>query len=306
MRHFLDIADWQATEISQILTNAQRLKSELKKNGTNDPVLKGKTLAMVFEKPSLRTRASFDIGMQQLGGFSIYLGPAEIGFNKRESVADIARVLSVYADIVMARVFQHKHLKQLAQHSRVPIINGLSDESHPCQVLADALTIVEHFGRMEGLKVAYVGDGNNVAASLMMICAKLGARFAIASPNRYTLPEADFQKAVQNMTTPVPIESFSTAEKAVANADVVYTDTWVSMGQEAERDEKIRHFAQFQVTSELMSLAKPTAIFMHCLPAHRGEEVTDEVADSKQSVIFQQAENRLHAQKALLVRLLNQ
>ncbi len=304
MRHFLDLNDWTADEIMGLLDRARTLKSEWQ-GGGNDPVLAGKTLGMIFQKPSLRTRTSFDVGMYQLGGHSVMLGPDEIQLGERESIPDIARALSGYVQAIMARVFQHRHLRELAKHATVPVINGLSDASHPCQALADMLTIYETFGRVEGLKVAYVGDGNNVAASLMLASVKLGADFTIATPANYGLPQAVWEQAIGEASNrPVNIKGFSNPAEAVQDAHVIYTDTWVSMGQEAERNEKIRHFWNYQVNDELLSNARSDAIVLHCLPAHRGEEITDSVADGEQSAIFQQAHNRLHAQKALLVELM--
>lgn len=305
MRHYVDLTDWSSVEIRQLLDLARQLKQEWKSGG-NKPVLQGKILAMIFQKPSLRTRVSFEVGMQHLGGSALMLGPDEIGFSKRESVADIARTLSRYVHIIMARVFSHDHVVGLAQHATVPVINGLSDAQHPCQALADLLTIYEHFGRLEGLKVAFVGDGNNVAASLAQACAHVGANFAIGTPPGYEIPEEIMEKvgdlAAQNGAT---VAAFNNRHSAIEGADVVYTDTWVSMGQEAETARRVEVMRPFQVNTDLLKAASPNAIVMHCLPAHRGQEVTDEVADGPQSVIFDQAENRMHAQKAVLVTLLS-
>ena len=304
MQHFLAVSDFSATELWQFLKKAQELKQELKAGG-NRPILKGKILGMIFQKPSLRTRVSFEVGMLQLGGEALYLSPAEIGLGKRESVPDVARVMSGYVDGVMARVFDHEHILQLAEYGSVPVINGLSDYSHPCQALADIFTVWENFGRVEGLTVAYVGDGNNVATSLGVIAAKLGADFKIATPKGYELSAASvakIQDAVQESGA-----SFSATNDpvgAVAGADVVYTDVWTSMGQEEETQARLKVFPPFQLNSKLVAAAKAEAIVMHCLPAHRGEEITDEVADGPQSRLFPQAENRLHAQKGILALLL--
>lgn len=303
MRHFLDLADWESGELIELLHLAVELKKEWQTGG-NKPVLNGKILGMIFQKPSLRTRVSFDAAMYQLGGHSIMLGPSEIGLGVRESIGDVSRVMSGMVQGIMARVFAHSHLLELANYSSVPIINGLSDDSHPCQALADMLTIYEHFGRIDGLKIAYIGDGNNVAASLLMASAQLGAKFAISTPVGMGLPEETFQKATEAPSHPVKIEIFDEPEKAVKDADVIYTDTWISMGQENVREEKLKHFAGFQINKQLVSHAKDTAIIMHCLPAHRGEEITNEVIDSEQSAVFRQAHNRLHAQKAILVKLM--
>jgi ornithine carbamoyltransferase len=304
MRHFLDLESWKATELVDLLDLAVALKAEWQAGG-NKPLLAGQTLGMIFQKPSLRTRVSFDVGMQHLGGHAIMLGPQEIQLGERETVADVARVMSGYVQAIMARVFKHSDLLDLARHASVPVINGLSDDSHPCQALADMLTIYEHFGRLEGLKVAYVGDGNNVAASLLMASAQLGASFAISTPAGMGLPEEIFQRATEAPNHPVKIEVFRDPAKAVIGADVIYTDTWISMGQEDQRDEKLGHFAGYQVNDELLAHAPDHAVVMHCLPAHRGEEITDAVADSEQSLIFPQAHNRLHAQKAILVKLMS-
>jgi ornithine carbamoyltransferase len=304
MRHFLDLADWSSKEIIDLIQLAVNLKTEWQ-NGGNDPVLAGQTLGMIFQKPSLRTRVSFDVAMHHLGGHAVMLGPQEIGLGERESIPDVARVMSGYVQAIMARVFRHNHLELLAASASVPVINGLSDDLHPCQALADMLTIYEHYGQVEGLRIAYVGDGNNVAASLLMASAQLGASFAISTPPGMNLPEETLQRATEAPEHPVNIEMFTDPTKAVAGADVIYTDTWVSMGQEGNRDEKIRHFNGYQVNEALLQHAKSGAIVMHCLPAHRGEEITDAVADGERSVIFQQAHNRLHAQKAILVELMS-
>lgn len=304
MRHFVDLTDWSSEEIKELLDLARQLKKEWKSGG-NKPVLKGKVLAMIFQKPSLRTRVSFEVGMQHLGGSAIMLGPDEIGFGKRESTADIARALSRYVHGIMARVFAHDDVLELARYATVPVINGLSDSHHPCQAMADMLTIYEHFGRMEGLKIAFVGDGNNVAASLAQICAHVGANFAIGTPPGYELSE-DIMERVADFATKngAKMEGFHSPQSAVQNADVIYTDTWVSMGQEAEAEQRNRAMQPFQVNAALLEAAPKHALVMHCLPAHRGHEITDDVADGPQSVIFDQAENRMHVQKAVLVKLL--
>ncbi len=304
MQHFLDISDFSTAELWQFLNKAKALKDEWQTGG-NRPILKGKILGMIFQKPSLRTRVSFEVGMLHLGGEVLYLSPAEIGLGKRESVPDIARVMSGYVDGIMARVFDHQHVLQLAKYGSVPVINGLSDYSHPCQALADVFTIWEHFGRIEGLTVAYVGDGNNVANSLAIAAVTLGANFSIATPPGYELPvEAmtKVKKLAQEHGVAVTVTHDPVA--AVTGADVIYTDVWTSMGQEAETEQRLKIFPPYQVNSELVAHANPEAIVMHCLPAHRGEEITDEVADGPQSKLFPQAENRLHAQKGILALLL--
>jgi len=304
MKHFLDLASLSTREMEYLLQLALQLKLEWKSGG-NRPVLQNKTLGMVFQKPSLRTRVSFEMAMKHLGGSAIMLGPQEIGLGKRESIPDVARVLSSYVQGIMARVFAHDHVVQLAENSRVPVINGLSDMFHPCQALADMLTIHEHFGKLQGVSIAYVGDGNNVAASLGLAAAQFGMRFTIASPEGYelnpTIRDKIFEIADRNEAV---MEMFVMPEEAVQKADVVYTDTWVSMGQETEAEERRRDFDGFQVNNHLMGYASADAMVMHCLPAHRGDEITDDIMDGKQSMVFRQAENRLHAQKAILVHLL--
>jgi len=306
MQHFLSIADFSADELWQFLHKAKELKDEFKNASSNQPILKGKVLGMVFQKPSLRTRVSFEVGMLHLGGHALYLSPNEIGLGGRESVPDVARVLSGYVDGIMARVFVHDHILQLAQYSRVPVINGLSDYDQPCQALADVFTIWEHFGRVEGLKMAYVGDGNNVATSLITIMTKLGGHFSLATPPGYELP-AKVLAAAQDLAeeTSVTITITHDPIEAVAEADIVYTDVWTSMGQEKETQERLKVFPPYQVNSRLVAKAKPETVVMHCLPAHRGAEITDEVADGPQSLLFPQAENRLHAQKGILALLLS-
>ncbi len=304
MKDFLTVGDYSPEELQAILDSAVALKKEWQAGG-NPPLFKNKVMAMIFQKPSLRTRVSFDMAMRHFGGDALYLSPAEIGLGKRESIADVARVVSGYVDVVMARVFEHQHVVELAKWADIPVINGLSDYNHPCQAAADALTIQENFGNLKGLKVTYVGDGNNVAVSLMHICAKLGADFTIANPEGYGMdPEAvaegeEFAKAsgsaIRQLTDPV---------EAVQGAQVIYTDTWVSMGQGDETAKRQAVFPPYQVNQKLLNEAQKDAIVLHCLPAHRGEEITDEVADGPSSRLFPQAHNRLHAQKAILVKLL--
>lgn len=304
MQHYLNTLDLSADELNDLLDKAIFLKQELRTGG-NRPVLAGKTLAMVFMKPSLRTRVSFEMGMQQLGGHAIYLGPSEISMGKRESIADVARVLGGYVQGIMARVFEHEHVLELAKWSPVPVINGLSDYNHPCQALADVLTIKERFGKLAGLKMAYVGDGNNVTRSLVFISATLGIHMTIASPAGYSLDEESLADTDDvRSKSGATVETYEDPTKAVAGADVIYTDTWTSMGQEAETEARRKVFPPYQVNDELLKRANKHAIVLHCLPAHRGEEITDAVADGEHSVLFQQAENRLHAQKALLYELL--
>ncbi len=304
MKHFLELNHWSAEELWELIELAVRLKQEWKSGG-NRPILAGKTLAMVFQKPSLRTRVSFEVGMLHLGGHALMLSPQEIGLGKRESIADVSRVLSGYVQGIMARVFDHDHVLGLAEYASVPVINGLSDDRHPCQAMADVLTIYEHFGTLKGLKFAFVGDGNNVAASSLMACAQFGMDYAVATPEGYELPASQLEAAHPLITqSGINVHQATDPREAVADADVIYTDTWVSMGQEGQTGERENVFDGYQINTDLLKLAKPTAVVMHCLPAHRGQEITDEVADGPQSLIFPQAENRLHAQKAILAHLM--
>lgn len=303
-KDFLDIIEYTPGELQALLDLAVQLKTEYQKGG-NDPVLKGKVLAMIFQKPSLRTRVSFDMAMRHLGGDALYLSPSEIGLGKRESIADIARVLSGYVHGIMARVFEHQHVLELARWADIPVINGLSDYSHPCQALADALTIYENFGQLKGLNVTYVGDGNNVAVSLMQISAKLGTNFTIANPEGYGMPESAISTAqIIADKSGSKLTFLSDPHEAVKNAQVIYTDTWTSMGQEEEAALREKVFPPYQVNSQLVSEASSDVIVMHCLPAHRNHELMDDVADGPHSRIFPQAHNRLHAQKAIVYTLM--
>jgi ornithine carbamoyltransferase len=300
----VSIHDLRSEEVMEILDLAIRMKKDPSEHKN---ALPGKTLAMIFEKPSLRTRVSFEAGMTQLGGHAINLAPSDISMGKRESVPDVARTLSGMVDGIMARTFSHQAIVDLARHASVPVINGLSDHLHPCQALADFLTIREVFGRTEGIKIAYVGDGNNVTHSLMDAAARLGAHLHAASPPGYEPdPEVVRRARDEGRRAGADIEAGNDLEAAVRGADVVYTDTWASMGQESEHDARVAVFRPYQINQAVMGKAARGAIFMHCLPAHRGEEVTDEVIDSKASVVFQQAANRLHAQKAVLVLLMQE
>ena len=303
MKHFLAVSDLSADETQDLLDLAIKLKAEYFEKG-NLPLFKGKVLGMIFQKPSLRTRVSFDMAMRHCGGDALYLSPSEVGLGKRESIADIARVLSGYVQALMARTFDHAHVLELAKWSEIPVVNGLSDYNHPCQGMADALTIQEKFGKAKGLNVAYVGDGNNVAVSLMHVCAKLGWNFTIASPEGYDIiPKAveiarDIVKETGSKLT-----FLRDPHAAVKDAQVIYTDTWTSMGQEEETAKREKVFPPYQINTGLVAEADKDVIVMHCLPAHRNQELTDEVADGPHSVIFPQAHNRLHAQKAILARL---
>ena len=299
-RDLLSISELQPDELDMLL----RMAMSMKRDGTR-PVLQGKTVAMLFEKPSLRTRVSFEVGMTQLGGSAIYLSQSEVGLGQREPVKDVARVLSRYVAGIVARTYAQQTLYELAESSDVPVVNALSDDEHPCQALADLLTVREHKGRLQGVRIAFIGDGNNVAASLAVACGLAGAEFVIASPAGYALPQPIVEVARGWAgKTSGGIETVVAPEDAARNADVVYTDVWTSMGQEASHRERLEVFRAYHVDAELMSLARPDAIFMHDLPAHRGEEIADEVIEGPQSVVFDQAENRLHAQKALLAAIL--
>ncbi len=292
MKHLISIADLTSTDIQNLIKSAIELKQAGKR-----PLLEGRTLALIFEKPSLRTRVSFDVAMSQLGGHALMLSPAEVGLGQREPIADVARVLSRYVDGIVARTFAHQSVALLAKYATVPVINGLSDEEHPCQVLSDLLTVYEKKGGLEGLTVSYIGDANNVANSLLLACSLVGIEFRIASPKGYGPKDKILAQARKAMVTEDPRE-------AVKGTDVVYTDVWTSMGQEAEAERRRAAFAGYQVNEELLSVAKRDAIFMHPLPAHHGEEIAEGLLDSPQSVVFDQAENRLHMQKAILVELL--
>lgn len=307
-KDFISITDFKASEILKVLELARKIKRELREKGANEPRLLGKTLAMIFEKPSLRTRLSFEVGMTQLGGHAIYLAPADIGLGVREPVSDVSKVTSRMADIIMARTFKHETVKDLAKWSLVPVINGLSDLEHPCQIMADLLTILEVKGKLKGIKLAYLGDcENNVTHSLALASALSGIHFVAASPKGYSMNRKIVTTALRlAKESGATIKETSEPETAVKNADIVYTDTWVSMGDEAEKLKRLKVFPPFQVTLKLMSLAKKDAKFMHDLPAYRDNEVAAPVIDGGQSVVFQQAENRLHAQKAVMLYLLGE
>jgi len=303
MKHFLAVSDLTPGEVQDLLDLAGTLKRELAAGG-NKPLLAGKVLAMIFQKPSLRTRVSFDMAMRHLGGDALYLSPNEVGLGKREAIADVARVMSGYVHALMARVFEHAHVTELAKWSTIPVINGLSDYNHPCQAMADALTIQERFGKGKRVKVAYVGDGNNVAVSLMHVSAKLGWEFAIASPEGYEIQDQALNMARSIAgNTGTKLAFLRDPHEAVRGAHVIYTDTWTSMGQEEEAARRELVFPPYQVNQQLVSEADKDAIVLHCLPAHRNHELTDDVADGPHSMIFAQAHNRLHAQKAILARL---
>ena len=299
LSHFTGISDLSSEQFWGLLRLARKLKDEWTQSGGNEPILAGKSLAMLFEKPSLRTRVSFEMGMQHLGGYAFYLSPAEVGLGTRESAADVVRVLSGYVDGVMARVFDHRHIEEMVEWGSVPIINGLSDYSHPCQALADLFTIWEELGAIEDKTLAYVGDGaNNVATSLLMAAGKVGLNVRVVAPLGY-IPAGEVLSAAE-----AEVEVTDKLD-GVRGADVLYTDVWVSMGDEDEQEERMAVFPPYQVNSELVSRTdNEDVLVMHCLPAHRGEEITDAIADGDRSVLFPQAHNRLHAQKAVLAHLL--
>jgi len=302
MDDFLAISDCSAAELQDLLEESSSLKA-FYKSGGRDLCLAGKTLAMLFEKPSLRTRISFQVATTDLGGSPIYVKPEDIGgIGKREPVKDMARVLSRYVQGIMARTFEHQTVIDLARYADIPVINALTDWSHPCQAMADCLTIREHFGRVEGIKTAFIGDGNNVARSLAFAAGKLNMKLVVASPHGYELDDVTIQKA--NSFTPGCTAQVDDPLAAVADADVIYTDTWVSMGQENEKEKRIRAFKGFVVDRKLVQAAPKHVKIMHCLPAYRGFEITDEACESPNSIMFDQAENRLHFQRALLKELL--
>ncbi len=301
-KDFLKVLDFSTDEVNETLDLAIQMKAN---PGYFSETLKGKTLAMIFEKPSLRTRSSFDIGIQQLGGFSLYLSPAEINLGKRESVYDVSMVLGRMVQGIMIRTFGHNIVEDMSSYTSIPIINGLTDYTHPCQAMADFMTIKEVKSDFKRLKLTYVGDGNNVTHSLMNAGARLGVNVVISTPEGYEPnPDAVNEAKEAAKLTGAEIEYIKDPMEAVKDADIIYTDTWASMGQEDEAEQRKKIFLPYQVNGELMTKAKSDAIFMHCLPAHRNEEVTDEVIDSDQSVVFREAENRLHVQKAIMFKLM--
>lgn len=303
-KHFLTLQDFSKEEIHFILKTALDLKHKQKRHEPHK-LLDGKVLGLVFQKPSTRTRVSFEVGMRQLGGSAIYLGWNDLQLGRGETIADTARVLSRYVDGIMARVFSHNDLIELARYSSVPIINGLSDKYHPCQILADLLTILEKKGTLKGLKLTYVGDGNNVCNSLLIGASKVGMNITVATPKGHEPAKEVIDLALENSKrSGSNIEIINDPIAAVKNADIIYTDVWVSMGMEAEKEKRMKIFPPFQVNQKLVEAAKSDVIVMHCLPAHRGLEITDDVIDGEHSVVWDEAENRLHAQKGLLALLL--
>jgi ornithine carbamoyltransferase len=300
-KDLLSIADLNGKEVEDLIENARKMK---RKGPTQD--LAGKTLALLFEKPSLRTRVSFEMAMHQLGGHSVYLSPQEVGLGKREGVADVARVLNRYMDVIAARTFSHETLRILAGHSSIPVINALSDLEHPCQALSDLLTVYEKKHKLPGLTVAFIGDGNNVANSLFLAACQVGMNFRLASPKGYELKKGILSKGRRlGALSGSRIQVTDDPHKAARGADVIYADVWISMGQEAEAEKRRRAFSGYQVDDKLLSLGKKDVLFMHPLPAHHGEEISVGLLDDSRSVVFDQAENRLHLQKALLLRLLS-
>lgn len=303
-RHLLSLKDYSKDEILCLLAHAIDLKTKLKA-GIKPPILANKALAMIFAKPSTRTRVSFEVGIHQLGGYSLFLSSNDIQLGRGEPVSDTAQVLSRYVDGIMIRTFKQEYVEELAQYSTIPVINGLTDLFHPCQALADILTVYEHKKRFSDIKLAYIGDGNNVAHSLMIVCTKLGIDISLACPSGYLPKEDIITLCVQySDESGAKLEISADPFIAAKNADFIYTDVWTSMGQEAETLKRLKIFAPYQVNEQLFSYAKPDASFLHCLPAHRGEEVTSGIIDSPRSLVFEQAENRLHAQKAVMALLM--
>ena len=300
-KDFLWLADLESEEIGQMVRKARSMKE-----GATPRAMEGKVAVLLFEKPSLRTRVSFEVGVKQMGGDCIYLSGSDVGLGTREPAEDIARVLDRLVDVIIARVFSHRHLEILAEYSSIPVVNALSDLAHPCQAVGDLLSINEHKGDLSGLNVAYVGDGNNIASSLAIACASVGANFTIASPPAYKVPEVAWSVAERrSVETETVLQWTESPEAAVEGADVVYTDVWISMGDEAEADNRREVFTTYRVTGDLMERADKSAVFMHDMPAHRGEEIDEHMLDHPQSIVFHQAENRLHAQKAILAELLS-
>jgi ornithine carbamoyltransferase len=301
-KDFISVKDLTKRDIEEIFNLTDKLKISKSKFSK---VLAGKTLALIFQKPSNRTRVSFEVGMYQLGGNSIYLSPGEINLGIRETVEDVAKTLSRYVDGIVLRTFEHKNVLKMSRAATVPVINGLSDASHPCQAMADVYTIREKFKNLNKITLAYIGDGNNVCNSLMLASAKVGLKINIGTPCGYE-PDVSVVEEAKGIAkaNKSSVSLFNNPSQAVRDADVVYTDVWASMGQEKETEERKKVFQDFQLNKNLLNLAKKGALIMHCLPAHRGEEITDEVIDSKNSVVFDQAENRMHVQKAILIKLL--
>lgn len=304
MKHLLSLNDLTISDIESIFQLSARLKKELK-SGITHHLLKGKTLGMIFSKSSTRTRVSFEVGMYQLGGHALFLSSNDIQLGRGESIFDTAQVLSRFIDGIMIRTFKHSDVEELAEYGSIPVINGLTDSEHPCQILSDLFTVYEEKGNLKGLKLAYIGDGNNIANSLLHGCTKVGMDISIASPKGYQCDERIVNEAIEiAKNTGSKVVLTEDPEEAIINADVVYTDTWVSMGQESEKEERLKIFMPYQVNSSLFAKAKDDAVFLHCLPAYRGLEVTSEIIDGPHSRIFDEAENRLHVQKAIMALLM--
>ena len=303
MQHFIAIADWSPEQLRHVLDVSIRLKKQLKETGRNDPILAGKTLAMIFEKPSLRTRVSFAVAMTQLGGNGLLLRGEEVGIGSREPIQDMARVISSMCDGIMARTFEHEKVTGLAQWSVVPVINGLTDYNHPCQAMADLMTLEERFGNLQGRTLAFIGDGNNVARSLSMACGRFGMKFVLAAPAGYDF-SAEEVAQIRSRVPELDFQLTADPRQAVRHADAIVTDTWVSMGQESEKARRVKDFAGFQVDQALLSVAPKHVVVLHCLPAYRGLEISEDVLEGPHSLIFAEAENRLHFQKGLLAVLL--
>lgn len=305
MKHLISIGDLNLEDIEKLFKLAEKLKRQ-QKEGVEHHILKGKALGMIFTKSSTRTRVSFEVGMYQLGGYALFLSSNDIQLGRGESIYDTAQVLSRYIDGIMIRTFKHSDVEDLAKYGNIPIINGLTDLMHPCQALADLFTVYEHKNKLKGLKMAYLGDGNNVANSLLQACAKVGMDIAIASPKGYECDEGIVAEAKEDSkASGAKIVLTDNPEEAIRGADVVYSDTWVSMGQESEKEERIKIFMPYQVNEALMKKAKDDAIFLHCLPAYREYEVTEDIIDGPSSVVFDEAENRLHIQKAIMATIMN-
>ena len=300
-KDFLHVDDYDLGKLNEILDKAKWIKNSFK-NGLDYTPFKNKTMSMIFAKPSARTRISFETGFYRLGGHALYLGPNDIGIGKRESVADIARVLSRFNDMIMARLFDHNHVLELAEHASVPVVNGLTDFNHPCQIMADIFTISEKFDSLDGITISYVGDGNNIVHSWLELASILPINFNIVCPENF-LPDMDLVEKTKNKNIS-SIKIFHDPYDGVLDSDVIYTDVWASMGQKKEAENRRKIFEPFQVNDALMNASGKDTIFMHCLPAERGVEVTDSVCDSPNSVIFQQAENRMHAQNAIMLDLM--
>ena len=303
MQHFIAIADWSPEQLRHVLDVSIRLKKQLKETGRNDPILAGKTLAMIFEKPSLRTRVSFAVAMTQLGGNGLLLRGEEVGIGSREPIQDMARVISSMCDGIMARTFEHEKVTGLAQWSVVPVINGLTDYNHPCQAMADLMTLEERFGDLQGRTLAFIGDGNNVARSLSMACGRFGMKFVLAAPAGYDFSAEEIAQ-IRGRVPELDFQLTADPRQAVRHADAIVTDTWVSMGQESEKARRVKDFAGFQVDQALLSVAPKHVVVLHCLPAYRGLEISEDVLEGPHSLIFAEAENRLHFQKGLLAVLL--